>query len=446
MMKKGLLLVLTCVLLLCATGCSFTLSPQELYRLPKLPAEYTELDNRIGEILAEGAEYAAPASGSNIQPVQLVDLDSDGQEEAVAFFRNPAAEKPLKICIFTPVGDGYEQTAAIESSATSINSIVYSDLDRDGYTELLVGWRTTTDLQALVVYSLRGGEPEELMRSNYVRYTLADLDEDRMQELVILRSTEEEGGNVADYYTWQDGQLQMKTPARVSMTMAELSQQGRVTAGKLQDGSPALFVTGVEESIFSITDILAIRNGELTNISLSDSTGASTEIALFRSLYPMDINGDGITEVPIPEMLPGWDDEDSSYQRIDWRSYDAEGVGALVLSTYHSIEDGWYLRLPETWRDQLLVTRSVIPDEAYVTFYCWTQDGIHPFLRISAITGNSRSIKATRGGRFTLSRQAETTYTAELLEANDSWEHGITEDQVREAFSLIAKEWTYGDN
>ena len=445
-MKKGLLLVWTCALLLFATGCSFTLSPQELYRLPKLPVEYTELDSRIGEILAEGAEYAAPVSGSNIQPVQLVDLNSDGQEEAVAFFRNSSAEKPLKICIFTPVGDGYEQTAAIESSGTSINSIIYSDLNRDGYTELLVGWRTTTDLQALVVYSLRGNEPEELMRSNYVRYTLADLDEDRMQELVILRSTEEEGGNVADYYVWQDGQLQMKTPARVSMTMAELSQQGRVTAGRLQDGSPALFVTGVEESVFSITDILAVRNEELTNISLSDSTGASTEIALFRSLYPMDINSDGITEVPIPEVLPDWDDGDSSYQRIDWRSYDAEGTGTPVLSTYHSIEDGWYLRLPDSWRDQILVTRSVIPDEAYVTFYAWTQEGIEPFLRISAITGNSRSIKASRGGRFTLSRQAETTFTAELLEGNDTWENGITEDQVREAFSLIAKEWTYGDN
>ena len=446
MMKKALLLVLTCVLLLCATGCSFTLSPQELYRLPKLPAEYTELDNRIGEILAEGAEYAAPASGSNIQPVQLVDLNSDGQEEAVAFFRNPSAEKPLKICIFTPAGDGYEQTAAIESSATSINSIVYSDLDRDGSTELLVGWRTTTDLQALVVYSLSSGEVVELMRSNYVRYTMTDLDEDRMQELVILRSTEEEGGNVADYYVWQDGQLQMRSPARLSMTMAELSQQGRVTAGKLQDGSPALFVTGVEESVFSITDILAVRNGELTNIALSDSTGASTEIALFRSLYPTDINSDGITEVPIPEILPGWDDEDSSYQSIGWRSYDAEGTGTLVLSTYHSIEDGWYFRLPETWRDQLMVTRSVIPDEAYVTFYAWTQEGVQPFLRISAITGNSRNIKAARGGRFTLSRQAETTYTAELLEANGTWEHGITEDEVREAFSLIAREWTYGDN
>ena len=445
-MKKALVLLITCMLTLAATGCSFTLSPQELYRLPKLPTEYTELDSRISAILADGTEYAAPTSGSNIQPVQLVDLNSDGQEEAVAFFRNASAEKPLKICIFTPADESYEQTATIESSGTSINSIVYNDLDGDGHTELLVGWRTTTDLQALVVYALRGSEPVELMRTSYVRYTLTDLDQDGLQELVVFRATEEEGGNVADYYVWQDGQMQMRPPARVSMTMAELSQQGRITSGTLQDGSPALFVTGVEESTLAITDILAARNGELANIALSDATGVSREIAPFRSLYPTDINNDGVTEVPVPVALPSWDDEDSSYQRIDWRCYDSVGEGSTVMSTYHSIEDGWYLHLPEEWRGKILVTRSFIPDEAYVTFYVWGQEGVQPFLRITAITGSSRSIKAMRGGRFTLSRQAETTYTAELLEANETWEHSITEDEVRAAFSLIAKEWTYGDN
>ena len=92
------LLVLTALM---TSGCGFTISPQELYCLPKLPTEYTELDNRINAILSDGAEYAAPISGSNLQPVQLEDLNGDGQEEAVAFFRNDADEKPLKICIFT---------------------------------------------------------------------------------------------------------------------------------------------------------------------------------------------------------------------------------------------------------------------------------------------------------------------------------------------------------
>ena len=37
-------------------------------------------------------------------------------------------------------------------------------------------------------------------------------------------------------------------------------------------------------------------------------------------------------------------------------------------------------------------------------------------------------------------------YTAELLEANGNWEHGVTPDEVRSAFSLITKEWAAGDN
>ena len=84
------------VLMLLTSGCGFAFSPEELYSLPALPAENTELNNCINQIIEGGAEYAAPVSGTNIQPVQMRDLDGDGQQEAVAFFRNSADEKPLK--------------------------------------------------------------------------------------------------------------------------------------------------------------------------------------------------------------------------------------------------------------------------------------------------------------------------------------------------------------
>ena len=85
-------------------GCGFAFSPEDLYSLPSLPTEYTELNNCINQIINSGAEYAAPISGTNIQPVQMKDLDGDGQQEAVAFFRNSADEKPLKICNFYRCG------------------------------------------------------------------------------------------------------------------------------------------------------------------------------------------------------------------------------------------------------------------------------------------------------------------------------------------------------
>ena len=152
-MRAALLGLMLGVLLQTACGCStgFIFNPQELYSLPQLPPKYDALNQCLSEIISGGAEYAAPTSGTNIQAVQMVDLDGDGQEEAVAFFRNAADEKPLKIYIFAAEGESYRQMAVIEGSGTAIYSIDYQDLNGDGEMALLVGWRVSTDLQALSV-------------------------------------------------------------------------------------------------------------------------------------------------------------------------------------------------------------------------------------------------------------------------------------------------------
>lgn len=446
MKKKALALAAVLLLCLSLSGCGMKLvfNPEELYTLPTLPVMYTELSSQISAILDSGAEYAAPSSGANIQPVQMADLDGDGQEEAVAFFRKAEDEKPLKIYIFSARGNSYEQSAVIEGSGTAIYSIVYSDLDGDGRTELIVGWKVSPELQALSVYALNDRGTEEILRSvSYVRYANADMDQDGRQELVVLR-TDEEGESVADYYGWQEGSLAARSPVRISMTMAELSQQGRVTLGTLRGEEPALFVTGVAEQSGAVTDILAVRNGELTNIVLAEATGVSGEIAPFCGLYPTDINNDGLTEVPVP-VRP---DEDGPIQRIDWRSFSLDGTGEIAVSTYHCMEESWYLQFPAHWTGRVEAERTVSTGENVVTFYTCTEDGERgaPVLRIAAVTGTNREARAARGNRFLLRRQKTTIYTAELLEANDTWEYGVTADEIQAAFSLITAEWTTGDN
>lgn len=450
--RQGLLLAAMLFAVSALSGCGgmpkLSFDPQNLYSLPTLPTKHTELNNQLNTILSSGAEYAAPTSGTYIQPVQLVDLDGDGRSEAVAFFRDSSAEKPLKIYIFTAVDDTYEQTDLIEGSGTAIYSIDYKDLDGDGRKELAVGWKVTVDQQVLEVYALRPIGTETLLRTSYVKYTTADLDQDQRQELVVIRA-DDEGDGIADYYNWQEnGSLTSQSSARISATMAELSQQGRVTKGTLQGDIPAIFVTGVTELSRTITDILAVRNGGLSNIVLSEDTGVSREIAPYCSLYPADINGDGLTEVPCPTPLFSPVDDEVAYRQIDWRRYDDTGASEVVLRTYHDMEDGWYLQMPEGWEDQIYVARTTAPDEAAVTFYVRNSggQGPQPFLRITTITGASREIKAVRGSQFLLSRrQPETIYTAELLEANDNWAYGVTADEVRAAFSLITPEWTVGD-
>lgn len=426
------------------SGCSLNLaaSPEDLYTLPQLPAEYAELNHAIRQLIEAGAEYAAPTAGTNLQPLQLVDLDGDGREEALAFLRRGSDERALKIYIYERTESGYTQSAVIEGSGTAVYSVDYRDLDGDGHQEILVSWKVGPEVQALSVFTLRLGTPRELMNSSYIRYAAADLDGDGREEILTFRS-DEQGAGTADYYAWtDDSSLAPAGMARLSMTMAELSA-GQVLSGTLRGGEPAVFATGVSDSRVQVTDILALRQGELGNLTVSDSTGVSREIYRYLGLFPTDIDGDGVTELPVPADLLASGDAESGC-RVIWRSYDAAGTGKDALSTYHALADGWYLTLPESWGDSLNVrAEGAGTDVSMVSFGIGAGDGRIEILRIYTFSGENRETQAAKGGRVLLSREGETIYSAELLEAGA---FTLTEDTLRQSFHLITRVWSLGGN
>jgi len=431
------------------TGCEapdLIRSPETLYRLPELPVRYNALNRKLAAVLESGAEYAPPVSGANIQPVQMVDLDGDGREEAVAFFRRAGEEKPLRIQLFTAGGDGYEEIASIAGSGTAIYSVSYSDLDGDGRTEILAGWRISAELQVLSVYGVGADGAQELLLTDYTRYAVSDLDGDGRRELTVLRG-DQTGACVAECYRYVSGAMEPAGSVQISSTVSELTRQGRIQPGVLREGRNALFVTGVAPDAWAVTDILILDEVGLTNITVSDATGVSALISPWRSLYPGDVNGDGFTDVPRSIFAETAEGQRGEYLRTEWSSYDAAGAAELHRVTYHATEDGWYFQTPETWAGRVTAERAVLSEETAVTFYLCDENGqaVRPVLRISALTGAGRERIALRAGRIVLSRQAGAIYTAELPEGAAGWEYGLDADAIRAAFALIPAEWSAYD-
>ena len=440
-MKKLLAMLAGSALALMLTGCMFTTPETSLYRLPKLAGEYESLEKQIDALLSNGAEYAAPTSGSNLQSVQMVDLDGDGSEEAVAFFRKTSDEKPMKIYIFKADGDSYEQYAVIEGTSTSIYSINYADLDGDGRRELLVGYKSSSDVQGFAVYPLRRGTPEALLVTGYSRYANLDLDGDGKQELFIIYSNAESAACV-DLYGWDGQTLRVQSSLRLSMAVAELS---RLSAGTLTGGEGALFVTGVTADNMTVTDVLALRNGRLQNVALGPDGNQIPAASAFLGLYPCDANNDGVTEAPDSRALRNLDEEHSALYCAVWRQYSAEGETNDVCSCFHDVPDGWSLTLPEEWEiSSLAAERSAGTEETSVSFYRIDESGtVERLLTVYRFTGEAREELASADGRFTLARQVEATYAAELGKA---WGAALDETSLRDRFSLIVAEWTTGDN
>ena len=276
------LLMVLSALLLTMTGCLFTNSVSDLYALPKMPEQYQELEQQIRDLISNGAEYAAPISGNNLQPVQMVDLNNDGLEEALIFMRDSASEKPLKIYIFRLLGGHYQCTSVLENSGISIYSISYVDLTDDGKMEIMVGWRAGAENPVLTVYAMQGDTPELLLSTTYSRYVF----DSAGRGFVLLRSGSEERCVVEAYEVSENGTLGVNSAVRLSSTAAELAG-GNMISGCFSDGVPALFVTGVSaDGSTAMVDALRWAEEGLKNVTMSSATGYTTEsLPPFKSAF-----------------------------------------------------------------------------------------------------------------------------------------------------------------
>lgn len=441
------ILALTGMVMGLLSGCMFR-SVDELYAIPQPSKDYEALQRRLSEVIGQGGEYAAPLSGELIQAVQLQDLDSDGNQEAIAFFRFPNEEKPLRIYIFTQRGEEYEAMTVIEHAGTAIDSVDYVQMDDSPLREIVVSWQISDRVRSLTAYAIGPGVAEELLRTDYVSYRLADLDQDNQQELVVFR-TPVEGVPQAELYDFRE-ELAMVGTAPLSGGITQVVDGG-VRTGYLTGRVPALFAVSTYGENGSITDIFTCQNGELRNVTLDEETGESGEtVRFYTQAAERDINGDGIMELPqpIPVMEYRLTGETVSFWLIHWRQFDTEGNPSHVFTTYHNERDGWYFILPDHWGSRVTMSRSDLPGggERSVTFSYWEGDEAvepKPFLTIYRLTGSSRVARVNQGQRFLLADDEEDVlYAAEF---RDGWDCGLTQEEARERFYRIRTDWYNGN-
>lgn len=444
-------------------GCEFDLfmSADELYTRPQLPHDYQKLEDTIKTVKSSltqngmSAEDLTPLSGSNPSAVQLLDLDGDGKDEAVAaFFRVAATDesgsKPLQIYIFRKGADGnYDIAYNMEGEGNNIDSVYYEDLDGDGRKEVVVGWQLTTRVNVLSVYALGTAEPAELIHATYNEsYSLVDMDGDGYKEIAVVQR-DDSGENLSrvEYYCYQEGVLTMTSSAPLSQNVMDVVA---VRGSSLTDGTPALYVTSSCEG-GQVTDIFVHREGMLTNITLNpDSRVSNDTLRDYTEVSATDINRDGVLEIPVALALPKVS-EDSvlTYRMIYWRQFDSSGKASVACLTYHSVDSGdsgWYLVLPSEWDGQIMVERDdseYYRGERAVVFYC--RDGGNgspqPFLAIYKLTGSNRDVRAAMGNREVLWTDRETVvYAAEFLAGE--WDCGLDMDQLKSRFNRYMKEWS----
>lgn len=428
--RPGAFLLLA-ALLFCLSGC-YSGNIDQYFSLPMASEEYRQLQSLIDEELASGSEYAAPIHGSYRQSVQLSDVDGDGADEALAFFRD-AAKNP-KINIYDSENGEYWLALSISGEGSSIGRIDYADLTGDGQKELLVSWQISSGLSVLGVYSLAGWSGDVLLSTDSAEFVTGDINRDGCDELLNLRAANSTT-YLVDQYTFPLGQEPQATSAALSAGISALQRLRMVT---LAGDAPALLAESTLTTGDLVSDLFVCRDGSLINLTMNRTTQISETRRSYSLVYAQDIDGDGSTEIPHPQQLYSRGDE--VFWSIAWFRYDASGRASTIMTTYHCVTDNWYLVLPSGWDVGLTVRRddSVSGERAVILSRLRSDGSLEDYVAIYAITGENRYERARLDNRFLLQEEGTTVYAAKILDGKTD------ENTIRSRFHVIYTDWSSG--
>lgn len=430
-------LLLAFILLL--SGCEMT-TTKDMYQLPKRSDSFNDLQKAIDTAMV-GMDYCAPLAGENRQTVHMADLDGDKEKEYLLFAKSNQ-DKPLRILVFRNVDGTYVNTDTVACNGTAFDQVEYVDMDGRGGVEMVVGCQLSDQvIRSASVYSFEASALKQQATVNYTKLITTDLDTDGFTELLFLRPGATEGDNgVVALYHMKDGAVQRYNEASMSQPADKLK---RIIQGKLDGGKSAVYMASAVGDTALVTDVFTVLDGVLTNVTLSNESG--TDIRTMRNyyVYADDIDGDGVVELPsiIPMQLTERQFHTDTHHLIRWYAMTPTGEEVDKMYTYHNFSDGWYMQLSSDLASRITVTDI---DHATV-FYLWDKQFLttEKLLTVHSFTGASREEQGLSDGRFILHKTDTTVYAASLEQKAATYD--FSTENVVYNFRLIQRDWKTGE-
>ncbi len=436
--RKLIPLLLLSVFLL--NGCLIK-SGDELLQLPKPAENYLALQNQLDRVLKKGASYAAPEAGEYRSTIQLRDVDGDGEDEAIVFFRESDNNGKFSVYLYKKEEDQYVLTGRISGTGTAVYSVDYPQIDSAGNRAIAVSWTLGSDLnRGMTVCMLQNGEFTSLLDTEYTAYTFVDLDQDGKSELLTF-VPDDQGRQAAKLFQLADGKMEEISNLSLHKDRAIM----RLTQGMMADHKIAVYADQKSNSGTGFfTDILVYHNGALVN--LSEET-ADIKMDTYRSLmiYTRDMNQDGVMEVPqiastiIPASGSGITGD--PLYLLNWYQYSMGKAPQKVSTCFANLTDHWILKCPDSWQKGVTaISRDGSDGKSCIRFQTTDTQPVG-LAEIYKIEENSWSHYMEQADYIMLGMQDHYVYAAKLLESPADNARGLSEYQIKQLFSVISGDW-----
>ena len=353
--------LLSAAIALSLSGCSLGGDVENLIRPPRSTGEQQEiqeaLENAIGNAGKGGYVLKYPKTGEYRSAIILEDLNGDGEEEALAFYRIGAENSGVHLNLLQKSGDKWLSVSDVEGASTDVEEVFFGDLDGDGFLEMVVGWSiyTVRDKQ-MTLYSLAGNRLTKWYEGMYSSAVMTDMTGKGRDDLLLLQTGSGDQPPTAVLWSAEKNEATAET-VLTEMGSAALDQTIQqflsIRIGRLSDTVRGVFADAASSAGGRLTELLYWDGSQLLAPFYDETTGLTRGTYREYNIPAMDVDGDGQIEWPSCQLFP--DQETLSPARdplcrTDWMSLNFEDMTTFrEFSSVVNAADGYLLRLEDGW-------------------------------------------------------------------------------------------------
>lgn len=375
--KKITMALAVCSLFM--TGCSsvMSLGVDGLVAAPKLSDEQSVIHETLIKSVGDNISLKYPKNGDNRSAFLVANIDDEPTDEALVFYQlNNASsgDAGVRINVMDQTDGGqWKSVFDLAGKGTDIDRVSIMSSGNKSVYNVVIGYSAMTmEGKTLQICRYDGKTfTPSVYDDTYSVMEIFDIDKDGRDEIVtVLNSPATATATAAVIESTSSSIEKTQTIPMSSDTVSFVS----TTIGLADNEKPAMFVDCLKSSGEIQTEIIYFKYNKLQNPVLQLPDKLLVQTTRPAGYYSKDIDGDGIVEIPVTELMPGHENlpDEEKVLMTSWLNFKDFYELESKYSGYYSISNGYQMIFPKRW--QGVVTTKIDAATKEAVFYSYSGD------------------------------------------------------------------------